>query len=99
MSSIQSGLTGILLQNKKGIVFMNESIKEILRGYVDDLANIEITDDLELISGGFIDSFDVINLISEFESAFDISVPLDSVEIEKFETVANIAEIIKELQQ
>ena len=54
---------------------------------------------MELISGGFIDSFDVINLIAEFESAFDVTVPLDSLAIERFETVADIAQVIRELQE
>ncbi len=78
---------------------MNEKIKEILKDYVDELADTEITDDMELISGGFIDSFDVINLIAEFESAFDVTVPLDSLAIERFETVADIAQVIRELQE
>ncbi|MBP3760931.1 MAG: acyl carrier protein [Ruminococcus sp.] len=78
---------------------MNEKIKEILKDYVDELADTEITDDMELISGGFIDSFDVINLIAEFESAFDVTIPLDSLAIERFETVADIAQVIRELQE
>ncbi len=78
---------------------MNEKIKEILKGYVDDLADVDLTDDLELISGGFIDSFDVINLIAEFETAFNVSVPLENLAIERFETVAGIEEVIKELQK
>lgn len=77
---------------------MEEKIKEILRGYVDDLADVELTNDLELISGGFIDSFDVVNLISEFEMAFNVSVPLETFAIERFETVDGIAQVIKELQ-
>lgn len=77
---------------------MEEKIKEILRGYVDDLADVELTNDLELISGGFIDSFDVVNLISEFEMAFNVSVPLETFAIESFETVDGIAQVIKELQ-
>ena len=92
------GLTRIFFADKKGDILMNEKIKEILRSYVDELEGIELTDDLELISGGFIDSFDVVNLISEFESAFDVTVPLDSLAIERFETVADIAQVIKELQ-
>jgi acyl carrier protein len=92
-------LTKKFFPDKKGDILMNEKIKEILKDYVDELADTEITDDMELISGGFIDSFDVINLIAEFESAFDVTVPLDSLAIERFETVADIAQVIRELQE
>lgn len=92
-------LTKKFFPDKKGDILMNEKIKEILKDYVDELADTEITDDMELISGGFIDSFDVINLIAEFESAFDVTIPLDSLAIERFETVADIAQVIRELQE
>ena len=78
---------------------MKDEIKKILQNYVDDLADVEIDDNLELISGGFIDSFDVVNLISEFEEAFQVTVPFDDFEIERFETVSSIAQVMEELQK
>ncbi|MDE6426705.1 MAG: acyl carrier protein [Ruminococcus sp.] len=78
---------------------MKEKIKKILTDYVEDLTGVEIADDMELISGGFIDSFDVVNLISEFEEAFDIEVSLETFAIERFETVNGIAQVIEELSQ
>ena len=72
---------------------MKEKIKEILKENIEELADVEISDDLELITGGYIDSFDIINLISDFEEAFDIVIPLDNLEVAQFDTV-NIMETV-----
>ena len=58
----------------------------------------EAIDDLELITGGYIDSFDIIGLISEFEDAFDISIPLEDLEVGQFDTVNSIENVIRKFQ-
>lgn len=77
---------------------MKEKIREILLENIDELSGVEITDDLELITGGYIDSFDIIGLISEFEYAFDISIPLEELEVGLFDTVDSIENVIKKYQ-
>ena len=78
---------------------MKDRIKEILADNIDELDGVELTDDLELISGGYIDSFDIIGLISEFEEVFEVSFSLDELELEEFETVEKIEKIILEFQK
>lgn len=77
---------------------MKDKIREILLANIDELDGVNITDDLELITGGYIDSFDIIGLISEFEDAFDISIPLEDLEVGQFDTVNSIENVIRKFQ-
>jgi acyl carrier protein len=77
---------------------MKDKIREILLANIDELDGVDITDDLELITGGYIDSFDIIGLISEFEDAFDISIPLEDLEVGQFDTVNSIENVIRKFQ-
>ena len=77
---------------------MKDKIREILLANIDELDGVDITDDLELITGGYIDSFDIIGLISEFEAAFDISIPLEDLEVGQFDTVNSIENVIRKFQ-
>lgn len=77
---------------------MKDKIREILLANIDELDGVDITDDLELITGGYIDSFDIIGLISEFEDAFDISIPLEDLEVGQFDTVNSIENVIRKIQ-
>ena len=77
---------------------MKDKIREILLANIYELDGVDITDDLELITGGYIDSFDIIGLISEFEDAFDISIPLEDLEVGQFNTVNSIENVIRKFQ-
>ncbi len=77
---------------------MKEDIKAILIENVEDLENCEIDDNLQLIAGGYIDSFDIINLISEFEQKFDVTIPIDEIELSQFDTVNTIEALISSLK-
>ncbi len=77
---------------------MKDKIREILLANIDELDGVDITDDLELITGGYIDSFDIIGLISEFEEAFDITIPFEDLEVGQFDTVNSIENVIRKFQ-
>lgn len=77
---------------------MKERIKNILIENIDELSGLEIADELELITGGYIDSFDIIGLISEFEEEFGIVIPLDELEVGQFDTVNSIENVIRKYQ-
>ncbi|MCC8068319.1 MAG: acyl carrier protein [Ruminococcus sp.] len=78
---------------------MKEKIKQILSENVDELSNATIDDNLQLIAGGYIDSFDIINLISEFEDIFDVAIPIDEIDLSQFDTVNSIEELIVNLKK
>lgn len=48
-----------------------------------------------LISDGWLSSFDLIELIASLEESFDISISLDELTPDQFESVNRICEIVK----
>lgn len=78
---------------------MKDKIKTILKENIDELEGIEITNDLELITGGYIDSFDIINIITALEEEFDICISLDDLDIMQFDTVDSIEQLITETKK
>ena len=57
---------------------------------------MEITDDTKLITAGFLESFDVINLLSIFEEEFDVTISLENAEFEDFNTIPQIVKLVEE---
>ena len=74
---------------------MKEEVKKIISENVEELTNVELTDDLQLITSGYIDSFDIITIINLLEKKFCIEIDLDQVKLEEFNTVDSICQIIK----
>lgn len=75
----------------------NELIKkvtEIIKANVDGTEEMNISPNTMLITGGYIDSFDIVSLISVLESEFNITLPFDDLDLEDFDTVSSIAGII-----
>ena len=76
--------------------------KEKISLLVKEVADIEdIKDDEPLISGGILDSFSVLILISRLESDFKIRLEMSQLDIKKIDSVnliySTIKKIIKEL--
>jgi len=68
---------------------MKDKIIKIVKENVFELLDKDIDKDTKLISTGYLESFDVINLIGLFESEFDIELDLEKIELSSFETVGN----------
>ncbi|HBI86242.1 MAG TPA: acyl carrier protein [Ruminococcus sp.] len=69
-------------------------VTELIRANIDGAESLEIAEDTMLITGGYIDSFDIVSLISVFEEAFGVTLPFDDLELENFDTVSSIADVI-----
>lgn len=74
---------------------MREKIIKIIKENVEELASEELSFDMPLITSGYLDSFDIIQLIDILEKEFEISLPLDGVELSDFETVNAIANLLQ----
>ena len=48
-----------------------------------------------LVTDGILDSFDIINLVTELEGAFDIEIDPEDVTAENFESVDAIADLVE----
>ena len=60
--------------------------------------NVEITDDLQLITSGYVDSFDIMSVIGIMETQFGIEINLESVRLEDFNTVDSINQMIESMR-
>lgn len=76
-------------------------LKEIIRQYVIDEylekdSDQEITYDTKLISGGIVDSFSMVSLKVFLETKYKIQIPDAKATPEAFDSVNNIAKLLKE---
>lgn len=71
---------------------MKEKVLEILTNLRPEF---DFTEDLDFIKEGMLDSFDVVNLVSDLDSTFGISI--DGVDIvpENFSSVESIINLLK----
>ena len=65
---------------------------EMLMENIPELTGVEIANDTMLISSGYVDSFSVIQMISLFESEFSVTIDLDDINYEDFETIDSIVD-------
>ena len=72
--------------------------KEKISLLVKEVADIEdIKDDEPLISGGILDSFSVLILISRLESDFEIKIVMSQLDIKQLDSVNLIYDTIKKI--
>ncbi len=71
---------------------MREKIVEVLKN-----ENEEITEDLnrDLLASGILDSFDIVNLVVALEDALGISIDVELVSPENFQTAEAIIKMIE----
>lgn len=77
---------------------MEKQIIEILKEHIEELKDVEIKADTALISSGYLESFDIIGIIVSLEESFDAELPLEDMELEDFNTVRTIEEMIKRIK-
>ncbi|ACA46878.1 acyl carrier protein [Clostridium botulinum] len=77
---------------------IKNQIKDILKKNIFELEDVEISDELELISKGYLESFDIINIISILEMKFNINMPIEEIEMIDFNTVNNIYCLIERIK-
>ena len=72
-----------------------EKLLEILKTY-----NSSITADLDkkLVTDGIIDSVDIVSLIGEIEDEFDISIPMEDIVEDNFDSLSALWTMVKRLQ-
>ncbi len=74
---------------------MTSHVIQVLRDNIDELEDIELAPDTPLIEGGYIDSFDIINLISVLEREFSVDIPLEGLVLDDFETPERIDTLLE----
>ncbi len=71
-----------------------EKILEILRSIRSD---VDFENEKKLIDDGILDSFDIVSIVGELCDAFDITITVEDLEPENFNTVEAINELVERL--
>ncbi len=77
----------------------SDVLKERVRNYIINECNVTtcFENDTKLFSLGLLDSFSIIAMISWIETEFSITIEVDIVTMENFESINSIAELIQTL--
>jgi len=76
-----------------------QEIKDSIKAFVSNFTNKDIEDDTNLFEMGFISSLFGIQLIVYIEKAFEISLVLDDIPLERLQTLENIAALITSIKE
>ena len=81
---------------------MSQSMPETIAAYIKDhfLTPIspELSEDTPLFSGGLIDSFGVLELITFLEDTFEISIDTAKHEIREFDSIVKITQLVQSIK-
>lgn len=73
-----------------------EEILNILKEFRPD---VDVRGREDLIDGGLLDSLDIVNIVAEFESVFDVSIPVEEIVPENFNSVEAMQKMIDRLKE
>jgi acyl carrier protein len=71
----------------------------IIREYLEEGGDRQITDTTLLISGGIVDSFSMVSLLRFLEKKYSIHIPDAAATPEAFDTVQNIVALVRRFQK
>lgn len=74
------------MENMQAVIL--KTLKEIQPDY-------DFEDGVDFVEAGYLDSFDVVSLVSELESVFSIAISALDIVPENFASVAAIGELVK----
>lgn len=72
-------------------------MEELKRMLEEKYPDIDFDVEKNLVSGGVLDSLEVVTIISEIEDLFDISITMEYIQPAYFESVETMWEMIEEL--
>ena len=72
-----------------------EELKKMLR---DKFPNVDFDEEKELVSNGIIDSLDVVEIISDIQDLFDITITMEYMQTSNFESLETMWNMIEDLQ-
>lgn len=73
-------------------------MEKLLKLLNESYPAIDFTKEKELISGGILDSVEVISIITEIEDTFDITISMEYIKHENFDSAEAMWKMIEELK-
>lgn len=77
---------------------IKEKIREILVNTIEGLNNKNLKDDEQLITTGYIDSYEIIKLMEEFENEFLMKIDIEKISLSDFETIEAMEKLILDMK-
>ena len=71
----------------------------VIREYLEEGDDRQITETTPLISGGVVDSFSMVSLLRFLEKKYSIHIPDEAATPEAFDTVRSIASLVQRFQK
>ena len=78
---------------------MEENRKELMESLEETRPEIDFENETALIDNQLLDSFDIISIVSEINDTFDISINVNDLRPENFNSVDAILALIEKLQE
>lgn len=73
---------------------MKEQLMKILTELRPD---VDFENETALVTDGILDSFDIVSLVGELNAEFDVTIGVDDLEPENFDSVSAMEELINDL--
>lgn len=77
---------------------MNETLEKIIEILSDLHEDIDFATEDKLIDSKLLDSFDIITVITEINSEFDVAIPADKIIPENFNSAQALAALVESLE-
>lgn len=77
---------------------MNETLEKIIEILSDLHEDIDFASEDKLIDSKMLDSFDIITVITEINSEFDVAIPADKIIPENFNSAQALAALVESLE-
>ncbi len=73
-----------------------EKILEILKSIRSD---VDFENETNLVDNNILDSFDIVSVVAELQDAFDVTITVDDMEPENFNSVQAIHALVERLME
>ena len=77
---------------------IKEKIREILVNTIEGLNGKSLKYDEQLITTGYIDSYEIIQLMEVFENEFFVKIDIEKISLSNFETIDAMSTLILEMK-
>ena len=75
-------------------------MKEDLRAILEEIRpDVDIDNETELIDGGVLESMDIVAIVGEIKEAFDVTIGIEQLTPENFNSEEAILELIEQLME
>lgn len=72
-----------------------KNIKIELKQFLESLLNMEVSDDMDLLSSGLLNSLDIVSLLSNLEEKYDVSLTDSDFDLTNFKSINSIYKLLQ----